>query len=366
MTILWPTRTLIALTLALFAPAVAGQVRPCGPGTPACLTGWFCELPVSDCDPATAGLCTEIPASCPGTIEPVCGCDGQTYLNSCLARQSEVSVAAVGACFEDQCNGNFCVPGSEFCKEPAGFCNPFRYDVCFIEGDLFLPHHPDAFCAPIPTGCPTDIDPVCSCAGVTFDNACLAEQAGLSIFEPGLCPQKCVPNAGIYCTTPGEVCYLECDGCHIADLDGWCFEQPTDCPPVCRPICACDGTTQYRNRCESQAVPEIVMRYEGACGEILDLMFVDRTTLQWQPNDSAGLVDDFNVYRSVFSGVHPPGPWSCHTSGHTQSSIAIPGAPPSGQVWFYGVAGVASGVEQTLGFGSSDCTERTVQSPCAP
>ena len=48
------------------------------------------------------GLCVGRPSACPEYAEPVCGCDGTTYANSCLARAGGSDVARSGAC-DDPC-----------------------------------------------------------------------------------------------------------------------------------------------------------------------------------------------------------------------------------------------------------------------
>jgi hypothetical protein len=48
----------------------------------------------------TPGRCTGVrrASECPGTLEPVCGCDGRTYLNECQARAQGTRVASRGSC----------------------------------------------------------------------------------------------------------------------------------------------------------------------------------------------------------------------------------------------------------------------------
>lgn len=58
--------------------------------TELCATG-ICENGI--------GTCVERPTTCPDSDAPVCGCDGETYQNTCFADMAGVRLARQGACF---------------------------------------------------------------------------------------------------------------------------------------------------------------------------------------------------------------------------------------------------------------------------
>ncbi len=61
-----------------------------------CPDGYFCAKAEGDCD--GQGTCQAMPEACPDVWAPVCGCDGNTYGNSCEAAAMGVNVAHDGAC----------------------------------------------------------------------------------------------------------------------------------------------------------------------------------------------------------------------------------------------------------------------------
>ncbi|MBT5030869.1 MAG: Kazal domain-containing protein [Proteobacteria bacterium] len=58
-----------------------------------------CIFPVNSCNVADGfGACMDRPEVCTAVFDPVCGCDGMTYSNSCAATAAGISVNSAGAC----------------------------------------------------------------------------------------------------------------------------------------------------------------------------------------------------------------------------------------------------------------------------
>ncbi len=211
-----------------------------------CRDTFYCAKRVGECE--DRGVCRERPDACPDVVDPVCGCDGETYGNRCEAAAAGVSAQHRGRCAPacDPANPTQCGAG-EFCQIPPGVC-----DSADVRGA----------CTDIPQLCPDVYRPVCGCDGRTYGNRCEAAANSASIAHRGECRPLCGTIVGIPCPA-GQYCELPPAMCSSADLAGQCLAIPEVCPHILDPVCGCDGET-YPNDCARRQA-QVALAHRGRC-----------------------------------------------------------------------------------------------------
>jgi hypothetical protein len=111
--------------------ALAAKVLCAGPKDQACPPGHFCAaVEVGKCPSFLQyGICVPRPDSCAEIAAPVCGCEGRTYDNACLAAAAGAAIASKAACPArgESCGGvaNIACPAGQVCvDDPADDCEP--------------------------------------------------------------------------------------------------------------------------------------------------------------------------------------------------------------------------------------------------
>jgi hypothetical protein len=211
-------RHLLAVCLGLIASGCgdAGRVDQACTSNSACAADELCATGFC----GGFGICTPRPETCDEEVVAlVCGCDGVTYQNVCFSQQAGQRLALTTAC---ACDDNSECQGGQFCGSE---------DSCANTGG----------CLPIPETCdPSDMQQVCGCDGVTYDNECTAFQAGVRVSAFGAC--NCMENANCQA---GEFCdAITCDG------PGVCTSQDVACPPEGALATGCDGVV-YDSVCDA-------------------------------------------------------------------------------------------------------------------
>ncbi len=155
-------------------PRCDSNIRTCNNNSN-CRSSEFCLKQVSNC--GQIGQCVTRPDLCSNVNEPVCGCDGNTYSNQCMAAANgRTSVMYFGRCGgRTECRRNSNCRSDQYCDFPDGDCGDNTRGEC-----LAIPSGED--CNGV-----TNYK-VCGCNGQEYKNSCKANQQGrTSIQNSGSC-----------------------------------------------------------------------------------------------------------------------------------------------------------------------------------
>ena len=176
-------------------------------GSEACGGSDYCQFPDGTCGlDDIDGTCRPRTYACTRRYAPVCGCDGKTHGNRCMAQVDGVSIRHEGECdtetevveradtdvataddtttrAEDAswgadettktpCHDNEACGRSHYCDFPGGTCG--RDDN-------------EGMCRPRTHACTRHYAPVCGCDGKTHGNRCVAQADGVPILHEGKC-----------------------------------------------------------------------------------------------------------------------------------------------------------------------------------
>ena len=219
------------------------------------------------------GTCTLKPEACAGGINPVCGCDGVTYSNSCMALSKGVSIMSMGACAtgsgcksaQDCADGNGCT--TDICDSKTGKCinDPVASGSPCDDGNACTKGDTCVVVSGGPAQCVPGSPELCVSPDKCKVGKC-EPKSGLCAYEPiANCDNTCGGKMGLLCPK-GLLCdFLMCG----ADILGVCVDPPKQpCPKTTEAaqVCGCDGVT-YANDC-LRKVAKAGLKHAGPCNVV--------------------------------------------------------------------------------------------------
>ena len=288
---------------------------------------------------------------CPLIYLPVCGCNGITYDNECLAIHiGGLTEWTPGECPTGGCINPALIDSTMFCPTiwmPVCGCNGVTYsNDCEATNYGGVTSWTPGEC---PTGCidsalidstavcPDIWMPVCGCNGVTYSNDCEATNyGGITSWTPGECPAGgCINPSSIdstaacpdvwipVCGCNGVTYSNDCEAINYGGVMSWTpgecpiggcinpalIDTNMVCPDVWMPVCGCNGVT-YSNDCEATNYGGVTSWTEGACGQhqYFDLTvcrgdsiliglegFIGNTVYEWTPTEGLSCTNCYSA-----------------------------------------------------------------------
>jgi hypothetical protein len=196
------------------------------------------------------GTCWAPSFTCGGG-DGVCGCDGNDYLNPCVAYAARVRIAALVPCGQriEESHGG--------CHADAdcvhGHCNTDpSFEVC-VDDDAQIACASDANCPSGQTCCQRNG----RCFGPEHAIVCTEPPAGTEVACDG--DDDCARWDGTWWSHATSQYF--CDGPSCGGPGG--CRIPSGCDGTLAPTCGCDGRT-YQNPCEA-AASHVRVAHAGAC-----------------------------------------------------------------------------------------------------